>query len=178
MKGSASVIIAVVLVQAALAGVYWMVDHRRSGDSPDEPLSTLPPVRVEGRMESVSVRDFDGTLVNLQPLERLTLIHFWATWCAPCRDELPGILDLADRKSLDVVAIAFDQDWANVERFLGGNRPANVFLGNSTEIETKLGVRSLPVTYLVQSDGRLRYRFDGARDWANKAFVQKWIGHD
>lgn len=175
MKGSTRVIIGVFLVQAALAGVYWLVENRRSGDGPSEPLNTSPPVQVEGHIEGVSVRTFDGALVDLPSLERPTLIHFWATWCPPCRVELPGLLRLPDEQPFDVLAIALDRDWADVERFLGRRPSSRVLLGDAAEVEKRVGVRSLPVTYLVGPGGRLRLRFDGARDWTDPVFLTTWL---
>ncbi len=113
--------------------------------------------------------------MDLGTIKRPTLVHFWATWCPPCRVELPGLLALPDGHPVDVVAIALDRDWTDVERFLG--RPSSrMTLGDAAEIERQFGVHSLPVTYLVGSDGHLRFRFDGARDWRNSRFVLDWIG--
>jgi thiol-disulfide isomerase/thioredoxin len=169
-------ILAVVALQAALVGLYWLIEQRRSRVPRAAPeLTTAPPTRASGQLASLSVRGRDGRHLDLRRIERRTLVHFWATWCPPCRTELPGLLALPDEHPVDVVAVALDRDWTAVDRFLGSRRPSNVFLGDSAAIERAFAVRSLPVTYLVEPGGRLRLRFDGARDWTSSTFLQRWL---
>ncbi|MCP4499033.1 MAG: TlpA family protein disulfide reductase [Deltaproteobacteria bacterium] len=126
-------------------------------------------------MPPLSLRAHDGTRHELRDVDRATLVHFWATWCPPCRVELPGLLALRDEHSIDVVAIALDRDWADVEQFLSRRAPSRIFLGDAARIEAQFGVRSLPVTFFIEPGGHLRFRFDGARDWGNSSFVTDWI---
>jgi thiol-disulfide isomerase/thioredoxin len=123
----------------------------------------------------LSLRVRGGDRLDLRGLARPTLLHFWATWCAPCRVELPGLLALPETHPVQVVAVALDRDWADVEQFLGGREFSNVYLADAAEVETALGVQTLPVTYLVQPGGQLRLRFDGARDWTDTRFVRSWM---
>lgn len=162
-------------VQVALVGIYWLIEGRRSPDRRAEAkLSTAPPQRVDGLMPPLSLRAHDGTRHDLRDVDRATLVHFWATWCPPCRTELPGLLSLPQEAPVDVMAIALDEDWSDVERFLDGPPPATVFLADSSEAEAAFGVRTLPVTYLIEPGRLLRLRFDGARDWGDSGFLKVW----
>ncbi len=172
----ARIVVAVVVVQAALLGGYWVVEHRRSQETvAGQELSTAAPQRVEGRVQPLLLRTREGEPVELRTLERRTLVHFWATWCPACRVELPGLLALAQKRPLDVVAIALDKEWADVDRFLNGHHSTHVLLGDHAEVERAFDVHTLPVTFLVEPGGRLRLRFDGARDWTDSAFLGTWI---
>jgi thiol-disulfide isomerase/thioredoxin len=176
MSRPVRVVSAIVAIQAALIGIYWLVEHRRSPDAATRSeLSTAPPEQVDGSMRPLSLTRRDGSRLELRAPDRLTLVHFWATWCPPCRAELPALLALPDEHSLDVVAVALDEEWSTVERFLDGRPLLSVYLGDSRKIQAVLGARSLPVTYLVQPGGRLQLRFDGARDWADRAFLNDWM---
>ena len=176
MRRPLRLVLAICAVQALLMGAYWIVEILRSeSDNTPSVLSTAPPQRLRGSMPELSVRGRDGLPRALGAMQRPTLVHFWATWCPPCRVELPGLLELADGGPLDVVTIALDRDWAEVERFLG-RPPVRMLLGDAAEVEARLGVRALPATFLVDAKGDLRLRFDGARDWRNTRFVGDWIG--
>lgn len=173
MKRPACLVVAVLAVQAMLTGVYWLVEHGRVPERAEHrSLGTEPPQRVDLAVPQLDVRKRDGSRVDLRAPLRPTLVHFWATWCPPCRAELPGLLALPDEHSVDVMAVALDDDWADVERFLDGLPMSGVLLGEASEAERVLGVRTLPVTFLVQPNGRISLRFDGARDWTDVAFLQ------
>ncbi len=177
MNKTARWVLAVIVVQAVLIGVYWSVEYqwtRRPGAS--EKLTTDPPQRLDQPMPSLTIRRPDGSAMVIASVARPTLIHIFATWCPPCRAELPGLLTLPNRHRVDVIAIALNDEWAEVERFLGDLKATNVFLGDAREIEGALGVRTLPVTFLVQPGGRMVLRFNSALDWTDGSFVQKWIG--
>jgi thiol-disulfide isomerase/thioredoxin len=168
-------VFAIALAQVTAVAVYWLVESQRALVS-DEALGTEPPQRVEMPMPSLAVERRDGTRSELVWSGQRTLVHVWATWCLPCRAELPSLLAVPWRHDVHVVAVALNRSWDDVERFLGSTSSSNVVLGRAEDVEGALGVRTLPVTFLVESDGRLALRFDGARDWANEAFVQSSIG--
>ncbi len=177
MTRSVRIILVVVVIQAILVGVYWLVDQERSPEGVSEAvLGRAPPQRLDGQLPPLSIRTRGGDQLDLKALRRPTLLHFWATWCLPCRAELPGLLAFAEEHGVDVVAVALDKDWADVDRFLEGRRPSDVFLGDAGEVESALHVSALPVTFLVDADGQLRLRFDGARDWTDSGFVNSWMG--
>ena len=184
MSRSLRIVLAVAALQAVLVGVYWWVEMRRSGDQRDRldqfdrpELGTAPPRPVDGPLGSLRLRAHDGTrheLSDLIDVNRATLVHFWATWCPPCRAELPALLSLSPKTRFAVVAVALDKHWGEVERFVKGRPPASVFLADADDVEAAFGIHTLPVTYLVEPGGRLRFRFDGARDWSDPAFLKRW----
>ncbi len=173
MTRTARIALALGLGQAVLLVVYWAVERERWAES-ETTLGVDPPARVDGRVQQLSLTTRAGQTFAWTP-QRPTLVHVWATWCPACRTELPSILALPADYPFDVVAIALDRDWAEVERSFAGRLGPNVFLGDLREIEAAFDVRTLPVTYLVEPGGRLRLRFEGARDWADVQFVRAWM---
>lgn len=174
MSRTARWVLAIAALQAALVGVYSLVEHQRAPKT-DQSLGTDPPQRVDMPVPSLTVVRRGESRSELLSLQRRTLVHVWATWCPPCRAELPGLLAVPSQHDVDVVAVAIDQSWDDVDRFLGNMNASKIVLARSEDVERALGVRTLPVTFLVEADGRLTIRFDGARDWTDEAFVRTYI---
>ena len=100
------------------------------------------------------------------------LVHFWATWCEPCREELPELIALSRELSdtrLTLLAISEDRDWKSVQTYFDGQVPPEILWDASGEGEKLYEVSTLPDTYLVDPKGRLILRFGGARDWSSPA---------
>lgn len=97
--------------------------------------------------------DGDGRPVPLaQRLAPVTLVHFWATWCAPCITEIPALQELArdfqDEPDFDLVMIAVENEAQDVDSFLGSLAPMALF-DPTWEVAHRYGTRKLPETYLV-----------------------------
>ena len=127
----------------------------------DEVAPAFDAARVDG-----------GALRVAWPGARARIVHFWATWCEPCRDELPGLLVLArelEGRGVEVLAVAVDDDWEQIRRFFGGNPPPEVVIARDPGAHKRYGVSTLPDTYLVNRAGHLVERFHGTRDWRSAA---------
>ena len=112
----------------------------------------------------------DGTQVSLAALRgRPVLVHFWATWCPPCRDELPGLLRTAAALDLELLAISVDDAWSELATFFAGAIPRAVVRPSAPGLHTRFGASTLPDSYLVDREGRLVLRIAGARDWTTAA---------
>ena len=96
---------------------------------------------------------------------RPLLLHIWASWCGPCRAELPSLLEFGKKGPAEVLAVSVDDDYNAAVRFFGGQVPAEVAWDGKIVLEPGLGVRTLPATFLVDPDGVLRFRWDGMQPW-------------
>lgn len=106
------------------------------------------------------------------------LLNFWATWCAPCRDEMPSMEMLnrrfeRDQLPIELVAVSVDDDWKQVNRFFGATQPTfTVLWDREKQTSNAYGTRKFPETYLIDPEGRIAAKFIGPRDWYNQATVQ------
>lgn len=114
----------------------------------------------------------DGSRVSLAELRgKVVVIDFWATWCPPCRAEMPWLVELGKRLApRGVVFVAIDEDDPPgqvplVKEFAGVVPGLERFavLGDP-EIESRYGVRSLPTLFIVDRQGRIAQRFVGQAD--------------
>lgn len=121
-------------------------------------------------LAAIEATDLQGRPWRLADLRgRAVLMNFWASWCEPCRSEMPTLQMLADLYGPDqlaVVALNFKEAPATVARFVqrtGLRLP--VLLDRDGAIARACGVKVFPSTLLIAPDGRARQRLRGELDW-------------
>ncbi|MDE2375771.1 TlpA disulfide reductase family protein [Bradyrhizobium sp.] len=120
------------------------------------------------------VRDRNGDARTAPQLRaRLTVLHFWASWCLPCRDELPALQSLQSDLAGDgvrVVAVSVDRlGWDAIDRTTVklDVRGLELYHDRDREATAALGVEALPTTILVDAEGREVARMRGQGEWGN-----------
>ena len=93
----------------------------------------------------------------------VTVVNVWASWCVPCHDEAPLLLQLAKDARLRLVGINYKDDADNARRFLGryGNPFAAVGADLNGRAAIEWGVYGVPETFIVGRDGRIAYKLVG-----------------
>lgn len=109
------------------------------------------------------------------------VINFWASWCGPCRTEMPSLQQLDNQlrgTGIRVVAVSIDRDRFLAEEFIRSVRvDFPVYFDANGEYSTQaLGLRTLPETFVVDASGTIRARVSGARDWATAESVRLVTG--
>lgn len=124
-----------------------------------------------GATPALKLSAMDGRQVDLASLRgRVVLLNFWATWCEPCRDEMPSLQRLRARmkgQPFELFAVNYGESDARVEAFaakLGLSIP--VLLDPYKRSVEDWKVRGLPMTFLVDAQGKVRYWSFGERDWS------------
>lgn len=141
--------------------------------------SQTPPVgpRVGFQAPDFSVATLDGQNLSLSDYRgKVVMLNFWATWCIPCRTEMPSMERLYARyggSSFEILAISGGEDESAVRPFVDDfklNFP--IALDSPMDIYNAYKVTAIPSTYLVNRDGVITHRFFGAVEWDEEEYRQ------
>ena len=130
-----------------------------------------------GPTPALALQDMRGRPVRLEDYKgRVVRVNFWATWCEPCRDEMPSFQQLKQKlagRPFDVLAVNLSEPRSRVEAFLE-RVPFDfpVLLDASGDTSRNWRARILPVTFIIGPDGRIRYSHAGELDWAEPGIVE------
>jgi cytochrome c biogenesis protein CcmG, thiol:disulfide interchange protein DsbE len=160
------------LVLAGLVAAGWTVRDR------------FLPVEVGTRAPNFTATDLDGRVVALDDLRgEVVLLNVWATWCAPCREEMPSMQQLHDRFAEDgfrVVAVSVDapagqgfrtsQPGGDVRAFVRDyGLTFDVWLDPAGEIQRIYRTTGVPESFLIDRNGAIVKKVIGATDWDSEA---------
>ncbi len=135
--------------------------------APATALPPLPGLARDGRpVPGLSAATFAGAV---------TLVNVWASWCAPCHDEAPLLMELSADPRIRVVGINYKDQPDNARRFLGryGNPFAAAGVDHNGRAAIEWGVYGVPETFLVGRDGRIAFKLVGPITPANFAAALK-----
>lgn len=129
---------------------------------------------VAARPSAPPVSLADGSTRDLTaPSGKLLVVHFWATWCAPCEEELPGLVawwrEAKSDPRIDLVAVSVDEQWKTVDGFLAKRNAADLPLALDPQkaAATAFGTLKFPETWFVSPSGEVLHRWIGPQDWSS-----------
>lgn len=115
-----------------------------------------------------SLQDLAGKVVTADQFKgKVVVVDFWATWCGPCREEIPGYIKLQEKYGKDglvIVGISLDRRGPEAVRKFAEREGMNyiVVMGDAATVEAFGGFDAIPTTFLVDRDGNIRDRKTGA----------------
>lgn len=131
--------------------------------------------------------DFDGSEYRLSDWRgKYVLVNFWATWCAPCRAEMPALDALQGEfggDKFEVVTIAIRSQKPGMERFFEQTNVTNLplFIDEAQDLSRNMGVLGLPITVLIDPEGQEIARVRGDAEWYSdsaRAIIAALTGAD
>ncbi len=153
------------VVFLALAGLFL---YRLGSGDP----SLIPSALIGRPIPKTDLPPLEGLTRDGKPVPGLnneifkgavTVVNVWASWCVPCRDEVPFLEQLSKDKRIQLVGINYKDSPGNARRFLNGN--GNPFIANGVDRNGRAsidwGVYGVPETFLVGRDGKIAYKLVG-----------------
>ena len=169
---------ALVSAQGLALLVYMQVSAQRERAQREE-VAAASGLRRPPRAESRTIQSFvltmqDGSERDLARLGEPTLVHFWATWCPPCKAELPALIAWSLTSPVPILIVSLDAPDVALGAWTQGARPETLARAEASRINEVFHTSTLPVTFLIQPGGHITARAQGARDWQDSAFQQAW----
>jgi peroxiredoxin len=157
----------VVLIAVFIGG--YLVMDRTTGNK----IITTGDRAPEFRLQKM-----DNGYLNLSDLRgKVVMVHFWATWCPPCVEEIPTLDRLYHSvigKDFEMLAVSVDEGGAGaVAPFIQKNRlNVPVLFDPGREVAGQYGTYKFPETYIIDRQGIVRYKAIGPRDWTDPSNIQ------
>jgi len=147
-------------------------------------LAAAPSVAAElkpwtgGPAPGLELRDLHGGGHRLADYAgRVVLVNFWATWCAPCREEMPSMQRLKERlagKPFVVLAVNLDEPESRIRKFLTQMTvDFTILLDPGKHAAKAWNARILPASFVIGSDGRIRYSLVGEARWDEEQVINR-----
>lgn len=133
--------------------------------APPVPLRAVVPSQTVPVLE---LPDMAGRRTSIATPEKITIVHFWASWCEPCREEFPDLAALAEQRSgqpITIVAVAADRPEAVRDYLARHGIKLPVLLDQYGDALFAYRVPALPASIVVDARGRLRFRAVGRVEW-------------
>jgi thiol-disulfide isomerase/thioredoxin len=173
-----AIIIATVLV---LIGLTIYVDRAtRLPNKPAVEMQTLQAATPEGKpAPELKLKDLDGKDVSLAGLKgKVVFVNFWATWCGPCQEEIPELIDMQNKyasKGFTVLGVAMDDEGKSVvapfvakEKYdVNGQKMLinyPIVIGTDEAADKFGGIMGYPTSFLISRNGKQIMKFQGPPD--------------
>jgi cytochrome c biogenesis protein CcmG, thiol:disulfide interchange protein DsbE len=139
-------------------------------------LSGSRPPHVGTAAKDFSVRDSDREVTLNQFRGQILILNFWATWCAPCNEELPSLIDMQEHmrsRGVVVLGVSIDVDADAYHRFLKA-RNVNFLTVRDPEqkVAAMYGTSGWPETYIIDRQGVMRRKVIGPINWDSPEITQ------
>lgn len=169
--------VAIISLTAGLITAKWL-NAPPSGQS--NSAQTQLPVDVPKQRIDFTLKDLEGKDRKLSEWDgKVILLNFWATWCPPCRHEMPAMERLYRHyRDKGFVVLAVNQ-WEDPDLVFAYTGELNVFpsfpilFDPQSTVSQDYGVKGLPTSFVIDRDGRLVYRAIGGRDFDHPEILQR-----
>jgi len=152
-----------------LLAVFVASGCSKSSDAPTVEGSAAP---------DFTLKDLSGKPVQLSSLKgKVVLVNFWATWCPPCREEIPSMIRLnqvMQGKNFQMLAVSIDEGGMDAVQDFFKKRGVSlpVLLDSDGQVARRYDTTGVPETFIVDAKGIIRKKVVGAMDWSTPGVIE------
>lgn len=142
-------------------------------EAPKPTAAAKPPVPM---MPAMNLQNEKGQIVSLSQFKgKKVFVNLWATWCPPCREEMPGIKKLAaavDSSKVEFVMLSLDEQFATAQNYAAQTTLGLPIYAPASALPSLFQTPSIPVTYIFNEEGELIFRRNQADNYDQPRFVE------
>ena len=130
------------------------------------------------KYEGIVFEDFDGKSINLKDIDgKIYIMNFWATWCGPCKEEMPYLDEVQTLSGIAVIPVNLEaKNPKKTKKFFDDLKIKNLspYFDSPVTLAKKFRLRGIPTSILFNKDGKEFARIIGSIDFEDKKFI-KWL---
>ena len=170
----------IVVLGVASGAIYFTQGSKDKEDSKKNPVAKTEESPNEGFLApQFALYDLNGNLIRLRDFKgKVTLLNFWATWCSPCKREIPSLEKLYQMrkdKGFEIVAVNAERVSASqIASFAEKYRMSfPILLNPQRDVGSKYWVRAIPTSFLLDKNGVIRWKIVGGREWTDSYVLSR-----
>ncbi|MGG3470505.1 redoxin domain-containing protein [Neobacillus pocheonensis] len=159
------IIAAVVLISLLTVAIVQAMEKKTEPDSASTTTAAKEGLAIGAKAPDFELKTLTGETVKLSSLKgKKVMLNFWATWCPPCKAEMPEMEQFYKEKGKDIVILAVNIDpQLDVQKFIDENKITfTIPLDTEDKVNGAYQVLSIPTTYFIDSNGIIQNKFTGA----------------
>jgi thiol-disulfide isomerase/thioredoxin len=146
------------------------------GETTVENLYQISATNSKSTLPNFTLTDMGGNIVNLQDFKgKVVFINLWASWCRPCREEMPSIQKLFDKtkeKNVQFVMLAMDDDFGKSLGYFNASKFTLPAFYPATALPELLNVQGIPATFIFNAKGELVKRIEGGDNYDTEEYLK------
>ncbi|MCL4479316.1 MAG: TlpA family protein disulfide reductase [Deltaproteobacteria bacterium] len=168
-------IIGIMLIVSVVGYIGSRISNSKQSNDIQNPLTSVGPEQNE-KAPDFSLPSINNNIIKLSDYRgKVVFLNFWATWCPPCRMELPSIERLSQKlKGLPFVVLAVNVDETNIQsikQFAQDMGLTFTVLVDNNTVSSMYRINALPTTLIIKKDGTIYAIVSGARAWDEQGYV-------
>ena len=129
--------------------------------------------------KDIIFQDRDGNQINLNSIntDKIYILNFWATWCAPCKDEMPSLDKLQVKDDIFIFPINMEEkNLKNTDKFYNdlNIKNLNIYFDNGLKLVKVFALRGVPTTIILNNNKEMVARISGSIDFSDEKFIN-WL---
>ena len=129
--------------------------------------------------KDIIFQDRDGKQINLNSIntDKIYILNFWATWCAPCKDEMPSLDKLQVKDDIFIFPINMEENnLKNTDKFYNdlNIKNLNIYFDNGLKLVKVFALRGVPTTIILNNNKEMVARISGSIDFSDEKFIN-WL---